>query len=141
MAQRRAIARETKDTDGDIREILCETSLQPPARRCGRSRPAQPCPPGPGTWTTRTRPPADYRRHAIPARRQQLARQWRAFMEAQIRDQYPQPPPEMPTCQLRQTRPAAPLLADPAFSPLACTCLACTDRLNEASRLASAIGT
>jgi hypothetical protein len=53
----------------------------------------------------------------------------------------PQAPPQLPTCQLRQTRPATPHLADPAFSPLACTCQTCTDRLDQASRLASTIKT
>ena len=133
MPQRRAIVRETQDTDGDIREIIRETGLQPPG--------------SPLWWQLATialsawadhvdheehGPLTDYRRRASPALHERLARQWRAFMEAQIRDQYPQAPPRLPTCQLRQTRPAAPRLADPAFSPLACTCQACTDRLDQA---------
>ncbi len=46
---------------------------------------------------------AEYRRRADPLLRNQLADRWRAFAEAQIRDRYPQAPPQIPTCQLRQT--------------------------------------
>jgi hypothetical protein len=71
-------------------------------------------------------PPAQYRRRADPALRQQPGRQWRAFSEACVRDRsYPDAPSQLPTCQLRLARPATPRLADPAFCPLACTCQAC----------------
>jgi hypothetical protein len=64
-------------------------------------------------------PSAQCRRRADPALRQQLGRQWRAFREAYIRDwPYPDAPSQLPTCQLRLARPAAPRLADPAFCPL-----------------------
>jgi hypothetical protein len=76
-------------------------------------------------------PPADCRRQASPALRARLARQWRAFMDAQIRARYQNPPPQVPTCQLRRGRAAAaPRLADPAFAPLACVCPACTRELD-----------
>jgi hypothetical protein len=55
--------------------------------------------------------------------------QWRAFREASIRDSYRDAPLELPTCQLRQQRPAPPRLADIVFSPLSCTCPACTHEL------------
>jgi len=80
-------------------------------------------------------PIAEYRRRADRQLRKQLAFQWRAFTEAQIRDRYLQAPPQIPTCQLRQDErapPDVPRLADPAFGPLACTCQACTDQLDQA---------
>jgi anti-anti-sigma regulatory factor len=127
----RALARLAADAHDDIREILRETGLQPPG--------------SPLWWDLATialsawarqldyeeyGPPADCRRRADPALRAQLARQWRSFREAFIRDRYPGTPPPLPTCQLRQARPAAPRLADPAFSPLACTCPGCDQRLS-----------
>lgn len=135
--QGRALGRELKDAHEDIREIFRETSLQPPgsplwwrlataalygwARQLDREEYAL---------------PASYRRRADSPLRGQLAGQWRAFNEACIRDldPYLDAPPQLPTCQLRLGRPATPRLASPAFSPLACTCQACTGRLGQASR-------
>jgi hypothetical protein len=80
---------------------------------------------------------ADYRRRADRARREQLACWWRALAEAQIRDQHPHVPTQVPTHQFRQDErcpPGVPRLADPAFGPPACTCQACTDRLDQAWR-------
>jgi hypothetical protein len=129
------LAREYKDAHEDIREIIRETSLQPP---------------GSASWWHLARtalaawagqldheqhgPLASRRRRADPALRQQLARQWRTFNDAQIRGQYPQAPPQIPTCQLRrdgQAPAAVPRLAHPAFGPLACTCRACTRMLDQ----------
>lgn len=77
--------------------------------------------------------PSEYRHRVGRGLRERLARQWRAFTEAAIRDQsYPAVSPRLPTCQLRLARPATPRLAHPAFSPLACTCQACTDQLGRA---------
>jgi hypothetical protein len=78
-------------------------------------------------------PLAECRRRADPVLRERLAAQWRAFAEAQIRDQYPQAPPDIPTHQLPRDSHApatVPQLADPAFGPLACTCRACTRTLD-----------
>jgi anti-anti-sigma regulatory factor len=130
-AEGMALAREAEDAHEDIREMIHETSLHPPgspqwwhlatttlsawARQCDHEEHG---------------PPAGYRRRADPALRRELGRRWRAFREACIRDQsYPDAPSQLPTCQLRQARPATPRLADPAFSPLACTCRACTQAL------------
>lgn len=125
-----AVAWDVKDAHADIREMLRETSLQPP----GSPRWWQLATTASSAWLRRCEdeehgPPAEYRRRADPALRRRLARQWRAFSEACIRDLYPDAPPQLPTCQLRQARPATPRLAGPAFGPLACTCEACTLRL------------
>lgn len=129
----RAMTRQIRDDHDDIREILREISLQPPG--------------SPSWWhLVRTalsawaaqldqeqRSPLAARRYrADPALRERLARQWRAFADACIRDQYPQAPPEIPTHRLRQDSRApvtVPRLADPRFGPLACTCRACTRAL------------
>jgi hypothetical protein len=76
-------------------------------------------------------PAAVWLRRADPGLRQLLARQWRAFQEARIRDLYPDAPPRLTTCELRLARPATPRLAAPAFGPLSCTCQACTARLSQ----------
>jgi len=69
-------------------------------------------------------------RDILPALRARLARQ-RPFMDAQIRNRYADPPPQIPTCQLRRSRAAeVPRLADDAFAPLACACLARTRELD-----------
>jgi hypothetical protein len=129
----RAMTRQIRDDHDDIREILREISLQPPG--------------SPSWWhLVRTAlsawaaqldqeqhsPLAARRYRADPALRERLARQWRAFADACIRDQYPQAPPEIPTHRLRQDSRApvtVPRLADPRFGPLACTCRACTRAL------------
>lgn len=128
------LAREYRDAHEDIREIIRETSLQPPGSplwwRLARTALA--------AWAEQLDqeqhgPLASRRRRADPALRERLARQWRTFKDAQIREQYPQASPEIPTHQLRQDgrAPAAvPRLADPAFGPLACTCPACTRTLD-----------
>ena len=132
----RALARQTKNDHDDIREMIGETSLYPPGSppwwHLARTALA--------AWAVYLDQEehgalAKYRRRADPPLRNQLADRWRAFTEAQIRDRYPQAPPQIPTCQLRQTGkvpPGAPHLADPAFSPLACTCPDCTDMLDRA---------
>lgn len=131
MPEGRALARQLRADHQDLADTIAETSLHPPG--------------SPAWWQLATTaltawavqcdheehgPPAAYHRTADPAVRQQLGWQWRAFREACIRDdQYPDAPPQLPTCQLRLTRPATPRLADPAFCPLACTCQDCTGRL------------
>lgn len=127
------LAREVRDAYEDIREILRETGCHPPGSPLWWALVAASL----AAWTRCLHrevygPLADCRRRASPALRARLARQWRAYMDAQIRDRYQDPPPRVPTCQLRQTRPAAtaPRLADPAFAPLACVCPACTRELD-----------
>jgi hypothetical protein len=127
------LAREAADVHEDIREIIRETNLYPPGSLLWWTLATATL----AAWTRYLHrevygPLADRRRQASPAQRARLARQWRAFMDAQIRDRYQDPPPHIPTCQLRQTRPAAsvPRLADPAFAPLACVCPACTRELD-----------
>jgi hypothetical protein len=133
-ARGRVLGRELREAYEGIRQIIAETRLHPPG--------------SPPWWllaraaltawavqldTEEHGPLADSRYRADPALRARLAGQWRAFTEAQIRDQYPQAPPDIPTHQLRQDSkaPAAvPQLADPAFGPLACTCRACTRALD-----------
>jgi hypothetical protein len=126
----RALARLSQDAHDSIREILRETGLQP----LGSPRWWDLATTALSAWVRQLDyeehgPPADWRRRADPVLRARLARQWRAFREAFIRDQYPDAPPQLPTCQLRRARPATPRLADPAFSPLACTCPDCTENL------------
>ena len=95
--QGRALAREIRDGREDIREIIRETSLQPPGsppwRYLARAALA--------AWAVQLDreargPLAERRRRSDPALRERLAGQWRAFTEAHIRDQYPQPPPDTP---------------------------------------------
>jgi hypothetical protein len=131
-----ALAREARDAHEDIREIIRETSLYPPGSRPWWDLVTA----GLAAWTRYLHrevygPLADCRRQASPALRARLARQWRAFMNARIRDRFQDPSPQVPTCQLRQARPAAavPRLADPAFAPLACVCPACTRELDPVS--------
>lgn len=130
----RVLAGEIRAAHEDVREIIRETSLQPPG--------------SPPWWhlarvalaawavqfdTEVHGPLAECSYRADPALRARLAGQWRAFTEAQIRDQYPQAPPDIPTHRLRQDRHApatVPRLADPAFGPLACTCRACNRTLD-----------
>ena len=130
----RVLTRKIRDAHEDIREIIRETSLQlpgsPPWWRLARAALA--------AWAVQLDleahgPLAERRRRADPELRERLARRWRAFTEAHVRDQYPQAPPDIPTHQLRHDSdaPAAvPRLADPAFGPLACTCRACTRTLD-----------
>ncbi len=130
--QGQALTRHAKAAHADIGEIIEEASLQPPgsalwwqlataalaawARHCDYDEHGA---------------PGDCLRRADSALRQQVGRQWRAFREACIRDQrFPHAPPQMPTCQLRRAHPATPRLADPVFTPLACTCQACTGMLD-----------
>lgn len=132
----RALARQNEAAHAGIREMIGETSLQP----LGSARWWELATLTLAAWARhcddeKHGPTAECRRRASPALRGQLARQWRAFREARIRDQaYPDAPSELAICQLRRFRPATPHLADPAFSPLACTCQACTDRLDRAFR-------
>jgi hypothetical protein len=129
----RAMTRQIRDDHDDVREIIRETRLQPPGSLpwWHLARTAL------SAWAARLDqeqhgPLAACRFRADPALRERLARQWRAFADAQIRDQYPQAPPEIPTHRLRQDSRApltVPRLADPRFGPLACTCRACTRTL------------
>jgi hemerythrin HHE cation binding domain-containing protein len=129
----RAMTRQIRDGHDDIREIIRETSLQPPgspswwhlARTALSAWAAQ-------LDTEQRGPLAACRHRADPALRERLAGQWRAFADARIRDQYPHAPAEIPTHRLRQDSRApvtVPRLADPRFGPLACTCRVCTRAL------------
>jgi hypothetical protein len=127
------IAREARDAHEDIREIIRETNRYPPGSALWWALATAAL----GAWTRHLHrevygPLADCRRRASPALRARLGRQWRVFMDGQIRGRYQAPPPQVPTCQLRQAQPAAtvPRLADPAFAPLACACPACTRELD-----------
>jgi anti-anti-sigma regulatory factor len=130
-----ALARQLKDAHEDVREIVRETSLQPPGSPLWWHMVTTAL----STWARQFddeehSPLAGYRYRADPALRRQLGLAWRAFREACIRDLYPVAPAQLPTCQFREARPAVPRLAGPAFGPLACTCHACTDMLDQASR-------
>lgn len=128
------LAGEIRAGHKDIREIICETSLHPPGSppwwHLARAALA--------AWAVQLDmeqhgPLAKCRRRADLALRKRLVGQWRAFTEAQIRDQYPQAPPDIPTHQLRQDSSApatVPRLDNPAFGPLACTCRTCTRTLD-----------
>ena len=135
----RDLAREARDAHSDIGEIIRATSQYPPGSALWWALVTAAL----AAWTRYLHrevygPLADGRRRASPALRARLGRQWRAFMDGQIRDRYQDPSPQVPTCQLRQTRPAAtaPRLADPAFAPLACVCPACTHELDPVSEVA-----
>ena len=128
-----AMTRQIRDDHDDIRELIRETSLQPPGSPSWwqLARTAL------SAWAAQLDqeqhgPLAVCRHRADPALRERLARQWRAFADARIRDQYPQAPPEIPTHRLRQDSRApvtVPRLADPRFGPLACPCRACSRTL------------
>lgn len=126
----RALDRESKDAHADIGEMIAETSLRSPGTTswwqlasltlAAWSRQSDHEERGRRTQSRRRAAPALFR----------LGRQWGAFREACIRDwSYPDAPSQLPICQLRLARPATPRLADPAFSPLACTCQACDGKL------------
>lgn len=137
--QCRTVARAAKDARDDIREIIRETSLQPPGSplwwHLARTVLA--------AWAVQIDqedhgPIAECRRRVDSGLREQLAGQWRIFTEAQIRDLYPQAPPQIPTHRLCQDEPVpsgVPRLADPSFGPLVCTCQACTGRLSQGLHL------
>lgn len=127
-----ALSWQVKDAHEDIREILRETHLQPvgslPWRQLATTALS--------AWARQLECeehalPASCRHHANRVLPDQLTLQWRAFNEACIRDLdlYRDAPPQLPTCQLRLIRPAAPRLAAPVFGSLACTCQACTQAL------------
>jgi hypothetical protein len=127
------LVREVRDAHEDIREMIRETGRYP----IGSPRWWDLATAALVAWTRYLHrevygPLADGRRRISPALRAQLARQWRAYMDARIRDRYQDPPPRVPTCRLRQAHPAAivPRLADPAFASLACVCPACTRELD-----------
>jgi len=130
--QRRVQARTARDAREDIRELIGETRLQPP----GAPRWFHLATATLSAWIRLCR---DEERvisagcwgSADPELVRRAARQWRAFREARIRDLYPGVPSQLATCQLRQTRPATPRLADPGFAALACTCQDCTSRLDQ----------
>lgn len=130
-----ALARQARDAHQDIREILREAGEYPPGSPLWWQLAAEAL----AAWTRYLHwqvygPLADYRQRTAPGLRARLACQWRAFMDARIRDQYPDPPPQVPTCQLRQAWTAAtvPQLADPAFAAIACICPSCTLDLERA---------
>lgn len=134
-----AVCRKLKDAHEDVREIIRETSLQPP----GSPLWWQLATTALSAWAQQADQEkhgdlADWLRRADPVLRDELTRPWRAFREACIRDQdqYRDAPPQMATCQLRLDRPAPPLLADPGFTPLACTCQSCTQGLARLPSLA-----
>jgi hypothetical protein len=130
----RVLAGDIRAAHDDIREIIREANLQPPGSSpwWDLARTAL------AAWAVQLDieahgPLSEFLCRSEPALRARLARQWRAFTEAQIRDQCPQAPPDVPTHQLRQdgdAPPTVPRLADPAFGPLACTCRACTRSLD-----------
>jgi hypothetical protein len=127
-----ALAREIRDAHADIRELIAETGLQRPGSPRWQDLVSAVL----SAWTRHCDhaehgPAAVWLRRADPGLRQLLARQWRAFQEARIRDLYPDAPPRLTTCELRLARPATPRLAAPAFGPLSCTCQACTARLSQ----------
>jgi hypothetical protein len=130
--QGRTLTAQARDGRQDIRELIGDTGLQLP----GSPRWWELASAALAAWALHFDddehgPPAGYRRRAGRGLREHLARRWRAFTEAVIRDQsYPAAPAQLPTCQLRLARPATPRLADPAFCPLACTCQSCTGRLD-----------
>jgi hypothetical protein len=130
--QGRTLAAQARDGRQDICELIGDTGLQLP----GSPRWWDLASAALAAWALHLDddehgPQAGYRRRADRGLREHLARQWRAFTEAVIRDQsYPAAPPQLPTCQLRLARPATPRLAHPAFCPLACTCQSCTGRLD-----------
>jgi hypothetical protein len=126
-------AREAFDVHEDIREIFRETRLQPPG--------------SPLWWHLATsalssawsrelarqeRGILARLRRADPARRERLGHQWRAFMEARIRDQVPHDEPQVAACRLRRAHPGdgIPLIAAATFDPIYCTCQACDDLLD-----------
>ena len=124
-----ALAAQARGDHEDLREALAETGLQPPGSPLWQKLSTAAL----SAWVCQldgdeNGPVAASRRAVAPALRERLARQWRAFTEARIRDLYPQPALPVPTCQLRNDHaPAAvPWLADPAYAPLACTCPDCT---------------
>lgn len=128
-----ALIRETRDAHECIREIIDETRPHSPGQALWWNLATAAL----AAWTQHMHwevhgPPTDCRRRADPELRARLALQWRAFMDAQIRDRHPQPLDHIPTCQLRQFWPAAgvPRLVDPAFAALACTCVSCTRELD-----------
>lgn len=130
VPQVRPLTLELRDAHEDIREMIGETRLQSPRSPLWWQFASTAL----SAWAghldqAENGPLGDCLRRADPVLRDQLARQWRAFREARIRDLYPDAPPELPTCRLRLSRPAPPRLAEPAFSPLSCTCPACTDEL------------
>jgi hypothetical protein len=127
-----ALAAEIRDAHADLRELIAETSL----RRPGSPRWQDLAATALLAWARYCEDEehglaAAWLRRTHPGLRQLLARQWRAFREAWIRDLYPDAPPRLATCELRLARPATPRLADPSFGPLACTCQACTARLSQ----------
>lgn len=139
----RDLAGEARDAHEDIREIIRETGRYPPGSALWWALVTGAL----AAWTRYLHrevygPLADCRRRASPALRARLGRQWRTFMDGRIRDRYQDPPPQVPTCQLRRTRAAAtvPRLADPAFAPLACVCPACTHELDLVPDVASPAG-
>ncbi|HWG02980.1 MAG TPA: hemerythrin domain-containing protein [Trebonia sp.] len=114
----------------DIRDALRAARLQPPGSPRWRHMTAQAL----SAWSRDDSGPAlaaELRRLA-PDRRSQLARHWRAYMEARTRDAIPAPA-GIPACRLAHCHPDAdvPHPVDPSFSPLYCTCRDCDDILRQ----------
>ncbi len=124
--------RNAADAHEDIREFLRESYHQPPGSPLWQELVTTAL----AAWTAEL----DRQEHDLleecryriaPALRERLGRQWRAFMEARIRDQIPDAPSQTAACQLCRARPgtAPPVLAK-AFDPVYCTCDACDDMLD-----------
>ena len=133
-APRGALARQIRDVHADIREVIAETCLQRPGSPRWQGLAATAL----SAWDRHCDeeehgPAAAWLRRADPEQRQLLARQWRPFREARIRDLCPDARPRAATCELRLSQPVTPRLADPCFGPLSCTCQACTARLSQIS--------
>lgn len=129
-----AQAREVLGAQEDIREVIGETSLQLPGSplwwHLARSALS--------AWAVAVdrqehRILPDFAGRTSPAEREGLCRQWRAFMEARIRDQIPDAPPQAATCELRRARPSpsVPRVASIAFDPIYCTCPDCDNALDQ----------
>lgn len=139
-----AQASEGADAHEDIREIIRETAVQPPG--------------APLWWRLATaalsawagevdrqehRILPEFARRTSAAQREALCREWRAFAEAHIRDQVPDAPPHVATCQLLRTRPSpgVPYVASAAFDPIYCTCPDCEAKLDRMDTVSPSSGT
>lgn len=125
-------ASEVRAEHQDIRELLAETSLQPP----GTPRWWQLAEATLAAWASQ----ADREGHGFlaglagctgPGWRQRLGRQWVAFMNARVLDQYPHAPAGLTACQLRRAHilRVLPRLDGLCPGPLFCSCPACAAAL------------
>jgi hypothetical protein len=123
-----AQVRTASETHEDIREIIREASLQLPGSSLWWRLTAAAL----SAWTDEAdrleqQFLTDLTRRTDAAQRERLGRQWRAFMEARIRDQIPDAPSQSAICQLRRARPSprVPPVAAATFDPIYCTCPDC----------------